>query len=210
MASALTLRGAVLVVDGVGVVVAGPSGTGKTGVLLALAGDGAVMVAPEAVDVEVSTLVLHGRAAPLRLRARHVPTAPWVLDGLARGERLRLRVGAALTPLPRLGRRVGRRVFVDVEPDRPLPLAVDPSPAARLGLVVVLEPVTTGLLTTTPLEPGDAARALQPWADGPADALEMVAETVPVVLVTTPPGMPDPVLADAVTRRLATTSASAR
>ena len=129
------LGAAVAEVDGRTVAVAGPSGVGKTAVLLALIARGARPVAFERAEITADGLAVH--EDNVRIRARHLPLLHDAVR-LSRSQRTWLRLGAVGSRLPFLGARIGRRCFVDVAPGAVRSRAT----GARVDLLVVLDPDT--------------------------------------------------------------------
>ena len=150
------VRGAAVLWPGP-VVIVGPSGAGKTGVLLAAVARGAVPVDGE--EVVVSDGEVRAATGQLRLRARHLRQSPGACARLGRLDRARLQAGAALASVPRVGRRLGRRVFVDAPLD-----AIGPTADAATGDVafVVLVPAAAAPLDPVQLTGTDAVDALRP------------------------------------------------
>ena len=140
------------------VAVAGPPGSGKTGVLLSLLASGGRPVAFE--RAELSDAGVSIASDNVRIRARHLH----LLHGsvrLAWRERVWLSLGAAASHLPGLGPRIGRRCFVDV----PASAVADRADADRIDLVVILDPEVTG--APRPASPADLGPYLGPGPDQP-------------------------------------------
>jgi hypothetical protein len=107
--SRLHLRGAVVELDGIGVLLAGPPGSGKSTVALELVRRGASYLTDERVTVQSGSSTVYGYPKPVTLTAgslEHLAASPIVAElPVARTGRAHVRAGAvgAVRPFTRIG-----------------------------------------------------------------------------------------------------------